>query len=102
MRQTHDSICANSRKKKSHTLFFEPKWHTQPYTILTTFVLESSGGKERVLSAGEMKTLCALRMHVRLGSYLNTLQLLRGSRSEIIETMLEARAARALLGQNAG
>lgn len=42
-----------------------------------------------------------LSPHVRLGSYLNTFQLLRGSRSEIIETMLEARAARALLGQNA-
>lgn len=92
------------KEKKSHTHFFESKWHTQPCVILTTFVLESSGaersGRARA-QRGEMETLGALRMHVRVGSYLNTFQLLRGSRSEIIETMLEARAARALLGQNA-
>lgn len=103
MRQIHDSICANSKKKKSPTHFFEPKWHTQPYVILTTFRVgverreRASPQRER----GEMETLGALRMHVRVGSYLNTFQLLRGSRSEIIETMLAARAARALLGQNA-
>jgi len=88
-------------EKKSHTHFFESKWHTQPCVILTTFVLESSGRARP--QRGQMETL-ARSPHAcsgRLGSYLNTFQLLRGSRSEIIETMLEARAARALLGQNA-
>lgn len=80
------TVYVRTQEKKSRTHF-----SARNSARTRNVSLHATGAqKKRVL--WWMETLGALRMHVRLGSYLNTFQLLRGSRSEIIETMIEARA----------
>lgn len=94
-------VRTQEKKKVPHTLFRAEMGHAAVRNSHNIRVGVERRERARPQRGRDGDTRHSARVHARLGSYLNTFQLLRGSRSEIIETMFEAWAARTLLGQNA-